>query len=102
MVPLSQLCLLLSPSESKRQGIETRNILFGKPADREDGRLMSQSNHIVGGLEARFFYRTRERGNEELKSKGRTERERQWGSKVKRSSVWQHISRKGQPLEGVC
>ena len=47
MVPLSQLCLLLSPSESKRQGIEARNILFGKPADQEDGRLMSQSNHLV-------------------------------------------------------
>ena len=29
----------------------------------------------------------RERSNEKLKSKGRIERERQWGSKVKGSSV---------------
>ena len=44
---------------------------------------MSQSNHL---LDARFFYRARERekNNEELKSKGRIEGERQWGSQVKR------------------
>ena len=30
-----------------------------------------------------FSYRQRERINEELKSKGRIERERQWGSKWK-------------------
>ena len=57
--------------------------LFGKPADREDGRLMSQSNHIVEGLEARFFYRPRESSNERQKSIGKTEMERQWGSQVK-------------------
>ena len=34
----------------------------------------------------------RERSNEKLKSKGRTERERQWGSKVKGSAVLQNIS----------
>ena len=78
MVPLSQLCLLLSPSESKRQGIETRNILFGKPADREDGRLMSQSNHLAGAwMPGSFIESERETDNVELKSKGRIERERQ-------------------------
>ena len=36
----------------------------------------------------------RERSNEELKSKGRIERERQWQSKVKGSSVFQNISKR--------
>ena len=35
----------------------------------------------------------RERSNEKLKSKGRIERERQWGSKVKGFSVLQNISK---------
>ena len=36
-------------SESEGQRIEERNTtLFGKPDDREDGRLMSQNNHLVG------------------------------------------------------
>ena len=39
------------------------------------------------------FIHQRERNNEELKSKGRIERERQWGSKVKGSSVLQNISK---------
>ena len=45
------------------------------------------------GLDARFFYRVRERErrNEELNSKGRIERERQWESKVKGSSVLLNI-----------
>ena len=34
----------------------------------------------------------RERSNEELKSKGRIEREMQWGNKVEGSSVLQNIS----------
>ena len=36
--------------------------------DREDGRLMSQNNHLVRALDARFFYRAeREGGVEQLK-----------------------------------
>ena len=36
-------------SESKKRGAEARNTtLFGKLADREDGRLMPQNNHLVG------------------------------------------------------
>ena len=44
------------------------------------------------GLDARLFYRS-ERSNEELKSKGRIEREMQWVSKVKGSSILQNISK---------
>ena len=35
-------------------------------------------------MDARFFNRTRKRSVEDLKSKGRIERERQWGESVKR------------------
>ena len=39
------------------------------------------------------FIDQRERSNEALKSKGSIESERQWGSKVKGSSVMQNISK---------
>ena len=78
----SLLCLPHNRSVNLRDEVSQGIRLFGKPADREDGRLMSQSNHIVEGLEARFFYRTRESSNER-KSKDKTEMERQWGSQVK-------------------
>ena len=39
------------------------------------------------------FVDQRERSNGELKSKGRMEKERQWGSKVKGSSILQSISK---------
>ena len=33
----------------KRRGVEARNMtLLGKLADGEDGRLMSQNNHLIG------------------------------------------------------
>ena len=41
----SSLCLSHDRSVNRRPGIEARNTLFGKPADREDGRLMFQSSH---------------------------------------------------------
>ena len=44
----------------------------------------------------------RERSNEKLKSKGRIERERQWGSKVKGSSVLQNISKGMTSLWNEC
>jgi len=54
------------------------------------------------GLDARFFHRTKEKSNEKLKSKGITERERQWDSKVKRAfGLVKHLQN-GQPLEEVC
>ena len=67
--------------------------LIGEPADREDGRLVPQNNHLIGVWMPGSFIDQRERSNEELKSKGRIERERQWGSKVKGSSVLQNISK---------
>ena len=58
-------------SESERWAVETKNMtLFRKPADQEDGRLMSQSNHLVGVWM--------------LVSVIESEREKQWGTKVKR------------------
>ena len=50
-VTKSKLTLLAAQqaNKSERQGVEARNMtLFEKPADQEDGRLMSQSNHLVG------------------------------------------------------
>ena len=44
----------------------------------------------------------RERSNEKLKSKGRIERERQWGSKVKGSPVLQNISKVMSSLRKGC
>ena len=35
--------------KSKRRGVEARNTtLFGKLVDGEDGKLMSENNHLVG------------------------------------------------------
>ena len=44
--------------------------LIREPADQEDGRLTPQNNHLIGGLEARFFYRLEMRGDEEANEKG--------------------------------
>ena len=49
---VTNLCSLCSPQDRSvnlRGGVEARNTtLFGKSADREDGRLASQNNHLVG------------------------------------------------------
>ena len=51
--------------------------LFRKPADREDGRLISQSNHLVRvWMPVSFMDSERERERER-------EREKQRGTKVK-------------------
>ena len=44
----------------------------------------------------------RKRSNEELKSKGRIEREMEWGSKLKGSSVFQNISKGMSSLQMGC
>lgn len=81
-------------------------VLFppsGKPADWEDVRLISQSNHlIVVRWQSSFIESERERSNEELKSKGRTERERQWGSKRKRVFSLEQQLQEGSALKGMC
>ena len=40
--------------------------LFGKPAYQEDGRLMSQNNHLMG-LDASLLYKTEMGGGEEIR-----------------------------------
>jgi len=75
--------------------------LFGKPADWEGGRLAPQNNHLIRVWMPGFFIE-RERSNEELKSKGRIERERQWGSQVKGSSVLHSISKGMASLWKEC
>ena len=71
----------LQANESERQGAERRKRLIRKPADREDGRLAPQNNHLIGVWMPGSFIEQRERGNEELKSKGRIDREMWWGIK---------------------
>ena len=56
-------------------------------ADREDGRQAPQNNHLIGVWIPGSFIDQRERSNEELKSKGRIEGEKHWGSQEKGSSV---------------
>ena len=76
----SKLALLTAQqdNESERQGIEARQTtLFGKQADRKDDRLVPQNNHLIGVWMPGSFIDQRERSNEELKSKGRIESERQ-------------------------
>ena len=63
--------------QTSKQDVQARNTtLFGKLADQEDGRLMSQSNRLAGAWTPGSFIES-ETDNEELKSKGRIKRERQ-------------------------
>ena len=85
IVTESKLILLATrqANESKRRGVEARKMtLFGKPADRKDGRLAPQNNHLIWVWMPGSFIDQRERSNEELKSKGRIESEKQWGRGV--------------------
>ena len=43
----SSLCVPHDRSVTRRPGVEATDTLFGKPADREDGRLTSQSSHLT-------------------------------------------------------
>ena len=62
----------------------------------------TQNNHLIGVWMPGSFIDQREKGNEELKSKGRIEREVQWGSKVSVFSLVKHLQGNGQPSKGVC
>ena len=65
------ICLLHNRPMNQRWGVEARNTtLFRKQTGGEDGQLMSQNNHLVGGY--LVFLENREVW-------------RRWGSKVKRS-----------------
>ena len=94
-----QLLLLSSPSSlcglhdrpmnqrlNQRQDVEIRHTsLFGKPADQEDGRVMSQKNHLIGVWMPGPFI------DPEIEA-SRIEREGQWGSKAKRAiSLAKHL-----------
>ena len=48
LLSLSSLCSLHDRPVSRTQNVDTKNTtLFGKLADREDGRLMSQNNRLL-------------------------------------------------------
>ena len=64
---------------NQRQDVEIRHTsLFGKPADQEDGRVMSQKNHLIRVWMPGPFI------DPEIEA-SRIERESQWGSKAKRA-----------------
>ena len=63
---------------------------------------MPQNNHLIGVWMPGSFIDQRERSNEELKTKGRIERERQRESKVKASSVLRNISKGMSSLWKGC
>ena len=69
--------------ETKCWGRE--ETLVGELVDQQDSRLEPQNNHLIGVWMPGSFIDQREKSNEKLKSKGRIEREMQWGSKVKGS-----------------
>ena len=102
----SKLTLLAAwqASESERGGAEARKMtLVGELADWEDGRLAPQNNHLIGIWIPGSFIDQRERSNEELESKGKIERERQWGKKSEMVfSLPKHLQGNVQPLEGMC
>ena len=101
-----QLLLLPSPSLlcwshnrpmnqrlNQRQDVEIRNTsLFGKPANWEDGKVMSQKNHLIRVWMPGSFIAP------EIEV-SRIEKESQWGSKVKRAiSLVKHFPE--QPASG--
>ena len=62
---------------------------------------MPQNNHLIGVWMPGSFIDQRERSNEELKTEGRIERERQWGSTVKGSfSLTKYLQGNVQPWKG--
>ena len=70
-------------SELERLGVEARKTtVLRKPSDQENSRLVPQNNHLICVWMPDSFISQRERSNEELKSKGRIESEKQWGRGV--------------------
>ena len=86
---LSALLAAWQANESWRQGVGAKNTtLFGKPADREDGRRVSPKNHLIGVWMPISFTES--------------ERERWWGSNVKGPSVLQISPGMTSLREGRC
>ena len=84
--------------EVLRQGIEFN----GGPVDQEDGRLEPQNSPLLGIWMPSSFIDQREGSNGELKTKGRIERELQWGRKVKGSMALQNFSKGVSRLQNRC
>ena len=85
------------------EGLRKEEILTGELAGQKYDRVVPQNNDLMGVCMPDSFTDLRERSNEELKSKSGIEREVQWGTKVKGSSVLQNMSKgMAQPLEGLC
>ena len=63
---------------------------------------MSQNNHLIGVWMPGSFIEQRERGNEELKSKGRIDSEMWWGIKWKGLQSGETSPRECPASEGVC
>ena len=99
---LPSLCLTHNRPMNPRDEVSRPGRDFnGEPADPEDGRLVPHNRHRIGVWMPGSFINQRERSNEEPKSKGRIQRERQWAGKAKRIfSLAQHLQ-KDQPLVGV-
>ena len=64
----SSLCSPHNRPVNQRRGVEARNTsLFRKPEDREEGRLKSQNNHLIGVWMPVSFIVQRGGGDEEVK-----------------------------------
>ena len=82
MLGPSSLCSLHDrPVNPRDEVLRQEETLVGELADQQDGRLAPQNNHLIGVWMPGSFIEQRERGNEELKSKGRIDREMWWGIK---------------------
>ena len=82
MLSPSSLCSLHDrPVNPRDEVLRQEETLVGELADQQDGRLAPQNNHLIGVWMPGSFIEQRERGNEELKSKGRIDREMWWGIK---------------------
>ena len=86
MLSPSSLCSLHDrPVNPRDEVLRQEETLVGELADQQDGRLAPQNNHLIGVWMPGSFTDQREKSNEKLESKGRVERERQWGSQAKGS-----------------
>ena len=74
------------------EGLRKEEILIGELAGQKYDRVVPQNNDLIGVCMPDSFTDLRERSNEELKSKSSIEREVQWGTKLKGSSVLQNMS----------
>ena len=86
----------------REEVLKQRRDFNQRAADWEVGTLAPQNNHLIVVWMSGSFIDQRERSNEELKSEGRIERKRQWGGKVKGSSVLQNICKRMACLWKGC